>query len=84
VCDWGFFGDWKLKHGAYPYKIEDITCPVVLYYAEKDAIIDEKLTNLTAKRLQNATVTLIPKTDHFSCATPAFQKQLALEVIVKK
>jgi pimeloyl-ACP methyl ester carboxylesterase len=77
VCDWGFFGDWKLKFLEYPFKVENITCPVILYYAEKDGIIDEKLTQFTAARLKNASVEMIPNTAHFTCATPEFQKKMA-------
>jgi pimeloyl-ACP methyl ester carboxylesterase len=81
VCDWGFFGDWKLKHDKYPYEPEDIAVPTILYYAEKDDIIDANLTNFTAARVRGAKVEMIPGKDHFSCATPEFQRRMAVELI---
>ena len=47
--------------------------PVMLYYAEKDVIVDEKLTALTKNRIAGIQMTKIAGKDHFTCAGEEFQ-----------
>jgi pimeloyl-ACP methyl ester carboxylesterase len=60
----GYLADSALCFGRWPFRVEDITCPVTLWYGERDANAPVRNGRWLAERLPRATLHVLPGLGH--------------------
>jgi pimeloyl-ACP methyl ester carboxylesterase len=60
----GYLSDAALVFGRWPFRVEDVGCPVTLWYGERDANAPPRNGAWLAEHLPDATLNLLPGLGH--------------------
>jgi pimeloyl-ACP methyl ester carboxylesterase len=73
----GYLADAALVFAPWPFRVEEIRCPVTLWYGERDATAPARNGRWLAEHLPRATVTVLPRMGHLGSLVRAWGPILA-------
>lgn len=72
----GYLADAALVFGGWPFRIEDIGCPVTLWYGDRDANAPPRNGEWLAERLTDVTLHMLPGQGHLESLMRSWERIL--------